>query len=31
MPKTMIEAFTTNFLGNSPDWYKFTIFGFLVV
>ncbi|MCJ7558983.1 MAG: sodium/proton antiporter NhaB [Gammaproteobacteria bacterium] len=28
---TMTRAFTANFLGNSPDWYKLTIIGFLLV
>lgn len=31
MPKvTMAGALTDNFLGNSPDWYKLTIIGFLI-
>jgi len=28
---TMTQAFAKNFLGNSPDWYKFTIIGFLIM
>ena len=28
---TMAEALRRNFLGQSPDWYKMTIFGFLVL
>ena len=31
MTYTMSQAFAKNFLGNSPDWYKLTIIGFLVV
>jgi len=31
MTQTMSKAFTENFLGRSPDWYKFTIIGFLVL
>jgi NhaB family Na+:H+ antiporter len=27
----MFHAFSKNFLGNSPDWYKYTILAFLVV
>lgn len=27
---TLTQAFTRNFLGQSPDWYKLTILGFLV-
>jgi len=27
----MAEAFSANFLGNSPDWYKLTIIGFLIL
>ena len=30
MPQPMLQAFTKNFLGNSPDWYKYTILAFLV-
>ena len=30
-PNTMTRAFTANFLGNSPDWYKLTIICFLVI
>ncbi len=31
MTQTMRMAFTENFLGRSPDWYKLVIIGFLVV
>lgn len=31
MSNSMSRAFMRNFLGNSPDWYKLTIVGFLVV
>ena len=31
MAHSYAEAFRGNFLGNSPDWYKLTIIGFLVV
>ena len=31
MPQPMFHAFSKNFLGNSPDWYKYTILVFLVV
>ncbi len=31
MPKTVSQALQKNFLGNSPDWYKLTIIGFLVL
>lgn len=31
MPQPMFHAFSKNFLGNSPDWYKYTILAFLVV
>jgi len=31
MVHTMAEAFRDNFLGNSPDWYKLTIIGFLIL
>ena len=31
MAHTMAAALRSNFLGNSPDWYKVTILGFLVV
>lgn len=30
MQQSMLQAFSNNFLGNSPDWYKYTILGFLV-
>ena len=28
---TMTRAFSENFLGNSPNWYKLTIIGFLLI
>jgi NhaB family Na+:H+ antiporter len=31
MVYTLAEGFRKNFLGNSPDWYKTTIIGFLVL
>jgi NhaB family Na+:H+ antiporter len=31
MAHTMAAALRSNFLGNSPDWYKLTIIGFLIV
>ena len=31
MAHTMAAALRSNFLGNSPDWYKVTILGFLVL
>jgi NhaB family Na+:H+ antiporter len=31
MAHTMASALRDNFLGNSPDWYKLTIIGFLIV
>ena len=31
MVHTLAEAFRENFLGNSPDWYKLTIIGFLIL
>lgn len=31
MSNTLPRAFTRNFLGQSPDWYKLTILGFLVL
>ncbi|MCJ7592627.1 MAG: sodium/proton antiporter NhaB [Woeseiaceae bacterium] len=31
MSHTMAAALRQNFLGNSPDWYKLTIIGFLIV
>jgi len=31
MAHTMAAALRTNFLGNSPDWYKVSILGFLVI
>ncbi|WP_461520705.1 sodium/proton antiporter NhaB [Porticoccus sp.] len=31
MSQPMFQAFTKNFLGNSPDWYKYTILAFLVI
>lgn len=30
MTSTLPTAFTRNFLGRSPDWYKLTILGFLI-
>jgi len=30
MPQPMLQAFSKNFLGNSPHWYKYTILVFLV-
>ena len=31
MVHTLAQAFRQNFLGNSPDWYKTTIIGFLIL
>ncbi|MDH5456649.1 MAG: sodium/proton antiporter, partial [Gammaproteobacteria bacterium] len=31
MAYTMTDAFRNNFLGNSPQWYKLTIIGFLIL
>ena len=31
MAHTFAEALRKNFLGNSPDWYKLTIVGFLII
>lgn len=31
MPKTISQALQKNLLGNSPEWYKLTIIGFLVL
>jgi len=31
VPKTMSQALQKNLLGNSPDWYKLTIIGFLIL
>ncbi|NNF60724.1 MAG: sodium/proton antiporter NhaB [Gammaproteobacteria bacterium] len=31
MAQTFTQAFTRNFLGHSPDWYKLAIIGFLVI
>ena len=31
MTHTMADALRQNFLGNSPDWYKLTIVGFLIL
>lgn len=31
MARTLAAALRSNFLGNSPDWYKVTILGFLVL
>jgi len=30
MQQPLFSAFTDNFLGNSPEWYKWTIIAFLV-
>jgi NhaB family Na+:H+ antiporter len=30
MPTTLATAFTRNFLGHAPEWYKYAILGFLV-
>ncbi len=30
MDNSLRRAFIQNFLGNSPDWYKLTIIGFLI-
>ena len=30
MDNSLLNAFVRNFLGNSPDWYKLTIVGFLI-
>jgi NhaB family Na+:H+ antiporter len=30
MQMTLAQAFARNFLGNSPNWYKLTIIGFLI-
>ena len=30
MDMSLRRAFIHNFLGNSPDWYKLTILGFLI-
>jgi len=30
-PQTMTDAMRKNFLGHSPDWYKMTIIGFLIL
>jgi Na+:H+ antiporter, NhaB family len=29
--KTIGQAINVNFLGNAPNWYKFTVMGFLVL
>ncbi|MGL4475169.1 MAG: sodium/proton antiporter NhaB, partial [Shewanella sp.] len=31
MPVTLSQAFISNFLGNSPKWYKITILAFLLI
>ena len=31
MPRTVAQALGKNLLGNSPDWYKLTIIGFLLL
>ena len=31
MVHTLTDAFRENFLGNSPEWYKLTIIGFLIL
>ena len=31
MPRTLTEAVRLNFLGHSPQWYKLTIIGFLIL
>ena len=31
MARTLAAALRENFLGNSPDWYKTTIIGFLIL
>ena len=31
MAHTLPQAFAKNFLGNSPEWYKYTILAFLIV
>ena len=31
MPRTITEALRLNFLGHSPQWYKLTIIGFLIL
>ena len=31
MPRTFTEALRLNFLGHSPQWYKLTIIGFLIL
>ena len=31
MAHTMAQALRQNFLGNSPEWYKLTIIGFLIL
>ncbi|BCV66478.1 Na(+)/H(+) antiporter NhaB [Shewanella carassii] len=31
MPATPIQAFMSNFLGNSPKWYKLAILSFLII
>ena len=31
MSQSLFHAYSRNFLGNSPTWYKYTILGFLVI
>ncbi|HBZ55965.1 MAG TPA: hypothetical protein DEO88_11225 [Syntrophobacteraceae bacterium] len=31
MPRTVAQALSKNLLGNSPDWYRLTIIGFLLL
>ena len=31
MPRRVAQALSKNLLGNSPDWYKLTIIGFLLL
>jgi Na+:H+ antiporter, NhaB family len=31
LPRTIAQALSQNLLGNSPDWYKLTIIGFLLL
>ncbi|NNF15943.1 MAG: sodium/proton antiporter NhaB [Gammaproteobacteria bacterium] len=31
MARTITQAFSRNFLGHSPEWYKLTIIGFLII
>ncbi|HEU4602708.1 MAG TPA: hypothetical protein VFS24_12095, partial [Steroidobacteraceae bacterium] len=27
----LLQAFSRNFLGHAPDWYKLTVLGFLIL